>query len=205
MDCPFFMKLIWAKLFFFEIESAIFVQYLLSKSKIDCMKNAALFLVKLVINMILIAAGYFLYTMFVRPLAQQTVMPLDFQEIFALVLLLIGLPVLSMKRFGFFRGISFGMMAVLIPALLFGILHLNLSASTRSYVRTFPIESNTKQNNELVLGAYVYEKSSIVHFNVPENNCLELDSMRIRIVDGVLGMKVVTNDINIGKKPNCGG
>ncbi len=169
------------------------------------LRTVALFLTKLLINAALIVGGYFLYTLLVRPLAQQTVMPMDFQEILALVLLLIGLPVLSMKRFGFFRGLSFGIMAVIIPAVLFGILYLNLSASTHSYVRTFPIETNKKQNNEMVIGAYVYEKSSIVHFNVPENNCLELVSMRIKIIDGMLGMKVVTNDINLSKKVDCGG
>jgi hypothetical protein len=40
---------------------------------------------------------------------------------------------------------------------------------------------------------------------VPKDECLELDSVQIKIIDGLLGMKIVTNEVEFSKKPGCGG
>ncbi len=96
-------------------------------------------------------------------------------------------------------------MAVFIPALLFAVFYVNNVGSPGSYKRLYPIEKATHLNNEIILEAYIYEKSNHVKFKVPEDNCLKLDSIQIRIKDGLLGLKIITDDIEFTRKAGCGG
>lgn len=163
-----------------------------------------LFLGKLVLNIVGIAIGLYLYKSFVRPLSIGPVMPDYFQEIIAVVLLMIGLPLLSMKQVKPLNHFSIGIMGVLIPLVLFGVFALNQHSSAPSYTRLYPIERKTLEDDSYLLSAYVYEKSNWVQLRVPKDECLKLDSVQIKIIDGLLGMKIVTNEVEFSKKPGCG-
>ncbi|OYU94680.1 MAG: hypothetical protein CFE21_15495 [Bacteroidetes bacterium B1(2017)] len=171
----------------------------------DLLKKIFLYLGKVLLNLVLIAAAYYLYLNFAKPSGFATIAPEFFQEILAVSIMLVVLPLLQLKAFRPIQFISFGLVCLLIPLVIWGIFSLNKMASPSNYVRQYPIEKITKlESNEVVIGAYVYEKSGMVQYKVPIDNCQRLDSLRIRILDGLLGMQIVTDDISFNKKADCG-
>ncbi|MDP3928305.1 MAG: hypothetical protein Q8R57_04730 [Bacteroidota bacterium] len=166
--------------------------------------NPILFTVlKSIINLAGVVAGFFLYKIFVRPITIQTIAPDNFQEIVAVLCLLILWPVLSMKQLRPFNYYSLAIVSLLIPALLFGIFAINQHSSAPSYTRLFPIERTVVEGDALKLTAYIYEKKSWNNYTVPNNDCLQLDSVQIRVIDGHLGMKVLTDELVFSQKPGC--
>jgi hypothetical protein len=170
----------------------------------DFLKPVLIFLLKLVLNVALVAIGYFIYIKLARPVTPNTVAPDYFQEIIAVVMLMSIWPLLTMKQFGLIRNVGFGITCLLIPLVIFGIYSLNEKGSQHSYNRLFPIERTTKENGALILDTYIYERSAFVKFKVNDEPCLKLDSVEILIKDGLLGMKVVTDEVKFFRKPDCG-
>ncbi len=163
-----------------------------------------LFLGKAILNLAGVALGFYLYKILVKPLSVGPVMPDYFQEIIAVVLLMIGLPLLSVKKVKPLNHFSLGIMGVLIPLVLFGVFSINQHSSAKTYTRLYPIERMAVEQEDYVLSAYVYEKSNWIQLKVPKDECLKLDSVQIKIIDGLLGMKVITNEIEFSRKPECG-
>ncbi|MDZ4668212.1 MAG: hypothetical protein SGJ00_10025 [bacterium] len=171
----------------------------------ETVTKVLLFLGKMILNLAGIIIGWYLYIMYVRPLAQGAILPEYFQEIIAVILLMIGLPLLSLKRIRPINNFSVGVMGLIIPLILLGIFGLNQSSSARSYKRLYPIERKAIDQGDLVLSVYIYEKSNWIQLRVPKDNCYKLDSVEIKMIDGLLGLKVMTKEIEFSKKPGCEG
>ncbi len=169
----------------------------------DIAKKILIFIGLSILNLGLIALGYYFYIKMVRPDTVYVASPDYFQEIIAVVLLMIGLPLLTLKPFKLFRSVSIGFMAVFIPAFIYAIYFVNNIGSTGSYHRLYPIESKTKMQNDILIEVYIYEKSNTVTFEVNDDKCNKLDSIQIKIKEGLLGMQIITHDISLAKKPDC--
>jgi hypothetical protein len=170
----------------------------------DTLKSILIFIGKLLANLLFLAAAYFIYIKMVRPITAHTVAPDHFQEIIGILLLMTLWPLLNTKPFQLIKPISFGLVCLFIPVFIYALYFVNEVGSPGSYQRSFPIESKERVENELVVGAYVYEKSGRVHYKIPADDCIRLDSLKIVIKEGLLGMKIVTDDIHLLKRANCG-
>lgn len=171
----------------------------------DIAKKILIFIGLSILNLGLIALGYYFYINLVKPTTDYVASPDYFQEIIAVVLLMIGLPLLTLKPFKLFRSISIGFMALFIPAFIYAVYFINNIGSTGSYHRLYPIESKTKMQNDIILEVYIYEKSNTVTYAINDEPCNKLDSIQIKIKEGLLGMQIITHDISLTKKPDCGG
>lgn len=171
----------------------------------ELVKTILLYILKVLGNLAMLAIAFFVYKKYVNPITAHTVAPDHFQEILGVLILMIVWPLLSIKRMGMIRNVSLGIAGLLIPLVIFLVYFLNNTGSVHSYQRSFPIETKERKDNDMVIGAYVYEKSGRVHYKIPYNDCTRLDSVRIVIKDGLLGMKIITDEINLLKKANCGG
>ncbi|MCG9879217.1 MAG: hypothetical protein MH472_01325 [Bacteroidia bacterium] len=166
--------------------------------------NPILFtIIKTVVNALGVAVGYVAYKMFVKPVSANTIAPDNFQEIFAVLCLLTLWPLLSLKKFRPFNHYSLAIVALLIPLMLFGVFSVNQHSSAKSYTRLFPIERKVVEGDAVKVTAYIYEKKSWKNYTIALDNCLELDSVKIRVIDGLLGMKVLTDELEFSRKPEC--
>lgn len=167
------------------------------------MNSFLITLVRYIINILGVAAAYVAYKMFVKPLTLNTITPDNFQEIVTILCLLTLWPILSMKKFRPFNYYSLAIVAILIPIILYGIFSINNHSSAPSYTRLFPIEKTVIEGDEIKITAYIYEKKSWKNYTIAQDNCLELDSVQIRVVNGWLGMKVLTDELEFSRKADC--
>ena len=167
------------------------------------LRNILFFLLRVIVNLVLGFVAWYIYVAIVEPISVQTITPDHFKEILSIVLLLIFLPLFSMKQMGPIRWFSFGISFLLVSLVLLGVFYLNQSVIIDSYTRRYPIEHTQEQQGGILFEAYIYEKSSRVPFIYPNDPCVEFDTATIKMNRGLFGLTVVSNDLSLSKKPGC--
>jgi energy-coupling factor transporter transmembrane protein EcfT len=167
------------------------------------MKKFAFYALQVLVNILLIglAVGLFLY--FLIPYAKHTIIPVNFIEILTILLLLIFLPLFSLKRFGLIRYVNFGISSLLVVGVLFLIFFINYEFNVSKYKRQYPVEEVIPLGQKSKLGVYIYEKSGRAHFECENNDCTRMDSVKVTILTGVLGFPVISKELETMKKVSC--
>jgi hypothetical protein len=167
------------------------------------MKKFGFYTLQVLVNILLIglAVGLFLY--FLIPYTKDTIIPINFIEILTTLLLLVFLPLFSLKRFGLLRYINFGISSLLVVGVLFLIFFINYEFNVSKYKRQYPVEEVIPLGQKSKLGVYIYEKSGRAHFECENNDCTRMDSVKVTILTGILGFPVISKELETMKKVSC--
>lgn len=169
----------------------------------DKMKKFAFYSLQVIGNILLIGIAVGLFIYFLIPYSRHTILPVNFIEILTTILLLVFLPLFSLKRFGYIRYANFGISSLLVVGVLFLIFFVNYEFNVSKYKRQYPVEEVIPLGQKSKLGVYIYEKSGRAHFECDNNDCTRMDSVRVTIFKGVLGFPVISKEMETLKKTGC--
>ena len=151
------------------------------------------------LNLGLIYLALILYSRHTQHIMRTTDVPNGIESMIFIPILLVGLAIFFMNQK--FRRFGIGLTALCIAGTLFLVFYLNRSLATEGDYETFKLSGATWTDNGFFLD---------IDFNMWYNStevtpekCLTVDSVQVRIDNGLFGMRTMTNDVRIVESSNC--
>lgn len=161
----------------------------------------------IIINLIIVFLALLLYG-FTEPIIKITGLTYGIQKIIFLPIFLAGLILFIAKKK--FRPFGIALIACCISGLIFLVFFINAHFATKGTYQSFKLEQATyyiNKSRHSINFRYGYYLGKKINHNmikeVQPDKCFSVDSIHIRIDNGLFGMKTMTNEINIKNSSNC--
>lgn len=125
-----------------------------------------------------------------------------YNEVIAFVFILIsmvGIIIFFLSKK--FRIIGIGAIFLSVSCVTFFVFYLNSSFASKGEYESFKLRSANWTDNGFFLNIEVNERDNFT--KVTQEKCLKIDSVKVRIDEGLFGMKTITDDVIIEENLNC--
>lgn len=154
------------------------------------------------LNVSLILIGLVINWKYTENILDKTLISHDaFQGFIWILGLLFGLTFYSFTNNKIIRRFGIGGLLFVIPSIIFMVFYLNKSITTEGNYKTFKIRDATIYGQTAVLN--IGFKSQYNFTIVPLDKCFKVDSVHVRVDNGLFGMEVISNDLKIIESYNC--
>jgi tetratricopeptide (TPR) repeat protein len=153
----------------------------------------------ILINLGLIYLSFWLHYELTEKIIRTTNAPNGIESMFFVPIFIIGLFFfITNKKFRLF---GIGLTALCISSVIFVIFYANKHLAAKGKYENFKLRNTSWTDNSFFLN---------IDFNmwynsteVTQENCLDVDSVQVRIDKGFFGMRTMTNDVRIVESLNC--
>lgn len=163
------------------------------------MKKALIIIAIILGNLVLIFIALLIQYRFSEKIIRTTYAPREIETFVFILITLAGLIFFFLSKK--FRPIGIGATALTISGLIFLIFYLNKSLATKGEYEDFKLRSANWTDKGFFLN--IAFNNWYNSTKVTQEKCLTVDSVQVRIDDGLFGFQTMTNDIRIVESSNC--
>ena len=163
------------------------------------MKKALILISIILGNLILIFIALLIQYRFSEKIIRTTYAPREIETFVFILITLIGLVLFFLSKK--FRPIGIGATALTISSIIFLIFYLNKSLASKGEYESFKLRSAnwTDKGFFLNIDFNMWYNST----KVTQEKCLTVDSVQVRVDNGLFGFQTMTDDIRIVESSNC--